>query len=106
MEGESIQVKCAPKEWPLFSAPGLSSMRLVGYKEKGGMLVSESSSSTASKLAPNRSAGVCRPVGWLCDAQCGASLNSCMLSTYNHLFSVLYSNGSVRRLQVESRSDI
>jgi hypothetical protein len=42
MEGENqvIQVKCAPKEWPLFSAPGLSSMRVVGYKEKGGTLVS------------------------------------------------------------------
>lgn len=42
MEGgqQVIQVKCAPKEWPLFSAPGLSSMRVVGYKEKGGVLVS------------------------------------------------------------------
>lgn len=44
MEGEqmAIRVKCAPKEWPLFSAPGLSSMRVVGCKEKGGTLVSGS----------------------------------------------------------------
>lgn len=38
-EQRKITVKCAPKEWPLFSAPGLSSMRVVGYKEKGGVLV-------------------------------------------------------------------
>lgn len=37
---KGITVKCAPKEWPLFSAPGLSSMRVVGFREKGGTLVS------------------------------------------------------------------
>ena len=42
MDGDKqvVKVKCAPKEWPLFSAPGLSSLRVVGYKEKGGVLVS------------------------------------------------------------------
>ena len=42
--GQVIKVKCAPVEWPLFSAPGLSSMRVVDYKEKGGILVSLHSS--------------------------------------------------------------
>ena len=39
-DGRAIKVKCAPKQWPLFSAPGLSSMRVVGSREKGGTLVS------------------------------------------------------------------
>ena len=37
---EVVKVKCAPKEWPLFGAPGLSSMRVTSYKEKRGTLVS------------------------------------------------------------------
>ena len=39
-EERAVRVKCAPKQWPLFSAPGLSSMRVVGSREKGGILVS------------------------------------------------------------------
>lgn len=35
-----ISVQCAPKEWPLFNAPNLSSLRVTGYKEKGGTMVS------------------------------------------------------------------
>ena len=37
---ERAAVKGAPREWPLFSAPGISSMRVVNVKEKGGTLVS------------------------------------------------------------------
>lgn len=35
-----ISVQCAPKEWPLFNAPNLSSLRVTGFKEKGGTMVS------------------------------------------------------------------
>lgn len=35
-----ISIQCAPKEWPLFNAPNLSSLRVTGYKEKGGTIVS------------------------------------------------------------------
>lgn len=35
-----ITVQCAPKEWPLFDAPSLSSLRVTGVKEKGGTMVS------------------------------------------------------------------
>ena len=35
-----ISVQCAPKEWPLFNAPSLSSLRVTGFKEKGGTMVS------------------------------------------------------------------
>ena len=35
-----ITVQCAPKEWPLFNAPSLSSLRVTGFKEKGGTMVS------------------------------------------------------------------
>ncbi len=40
-EDGGVVVKCAPKQWPLFGAPGLSSMRVVGYRERGGTLVRE-----------------------------------------------------------------
>lgn len=40
MDQQKMTVKCAPKEWPLFSAPGLSSLRVVGHKDRGGTLVS------------------------------------------------------------------
>ena len=39
-EQVGFAVKCAPKEWPLFSAPGLSSLRVVNCRNKGGTLVS------------------------------------------------------------------
>ena len=35
-----ISVQCAPKEWPLFNTPNLSSLRVTGFKEKGGTVVS------------------------------------------------------------------
>ena len=35
-----ISVQCAPKEWPLFNSPNLSSLRITGCKEKGGTMVS------------------------------------------------------------------
>ena len=35
-----ISVQCAPKEWPLFDTPNLSSLRVTGFKEKGGTVVS------------------------------------------------------------------
>ena len=35
-----ISVQCAPKEWPLFNSPNLSSLRVTGCKEKGGTMVS------------------------------------------------------------------
>ena len=35
-----ISVQCAPKEWPLFNTPHLSSLRVTSFKEKGGTLVS------------------------------------------------------------------
>ena len=35
-----ISVQCAPRDWPLFSAPVLSSLRVTGYKDKGGTMVS------------------------------------------------------------------
>ncbi len=33
-------VKGAPRQWPLFSAPVISSLRIINVKEKGGTLVS------------------------------------------------------------------
>lgn len=35
-----ISVQCAPKEWPLFNSPNLSSLRVTSFKEKGGTVVS------------------------------------------------------------------
>ena len=35
-----ISVQCAPKEWPLFNTPNLSSLRVTSFKEKGGTVVS------------------------------------------------------------------
>ena len=35
-----ISVQCAPKEWPLFNSPNLSSLRVISFKEKGGTVVS------------------------------------------------------------------
>ena len=35
-----ISVQYAPKEWPLFNTPNLSSLRVTSFKEKGGTVVS------------------------------------------------------------------
>jgi len=45
-----VAVKGAPREWPLFSAPGITSMRVTNVKEKGGTLVSPVKTRSASPL--------------------------------------------------------
>jgi len=31
-----VVLQCAPKEWPLFDTPAISSMRVTGFENKGG----------------------------------------------------------------------
>ena len=40
-EEGSVVLQCAPKEWPLFDTPAISSMRVTGFENKGGTVVSE-----------------------------------------------------------------
>lgn len=35
-----ISVRCAPRDWPLFATPTLTSIRVNDYKDKGGTVVS------------------------------------------------------------------
>ena len=40
-EEGKVVLQCAPREWPLFDTPAISSMRITGFENKGGTVVSE-----------------------------------------------------------------
>lgn len=39
-EEGKVVVQSAPREWPLFETPMISSMRVTGFANKGGTVVS------------------------------------------------------------------